>query len=64
MEIFSDAKGQLTPKSVFGFGQNLNSVETLWLSRLLAKVMKILLKLKAVEWSQDYMSIFQTSNGR
>ena len=33
MKIFSDAQGQLSPQSVFGFGQNLNSVETLWLSR-------------------------------
>ena len=29
LEIFSDAQGQLTPQSVFGFGQNLSSVETL-----------------------------------
>ena len=31
-EIFSDAQGQLTLQSVFGFGQNLNSIETLWFS--------------------------------
>ena len=38
MEFFSDAKGQLTPQSVFGFGQNLKPVESLWLPRLLARI--------------------------
>ena len=41
----------------FGFGQNLNYVETLWLSMLLAK------KKIRIEWAQGYMSIFQTFNG-
>ena len=64
MEIFSDAKGQLIPQSVFQFGQNLNSIKTLWLSRLLARMKKIGSKMKAVEWPQGYMSIFQTFKGR
>ena len=36
-EIFSDAQGQLTLQSVFRFGQNLNSIETLWFSSQPAK---------------------------
>ena len=49
MEIFSDAKGQLTPQSVFQFGQNSSSIKTLCLSRLLARMKKIRPKMKAVD---------------
>ena len=37
MGISPQAQGQLTPQTVVGSGQNLNSVETLWLSSLPAK---------------------------
>ena len=41
MGIFPDAKGQLTPQSTVLSGQISNSVETLWLSSLPAKMKKI-----------------------
>ena len=59
MGIFPDAQGQLTPQSMVGSGQNLNSCETLWLSSLPAIIKKIQSKMKALEWSQDYTLIFQ-----
>ena len=37
MGIFPDPKGQLTPQSMVGSGQILNSSETLWSSSLLEK---------------------------
>ena len=56
MEFFSDAQGQLTPQSVFIFGLNLNTVETLWLSSLPERVKKIRSKMKTLEWPQGHMS--------
>ena len=41
MGIFPDAQGQLTLQSTVRSGQTLNSVETLWLSSLPAKIKKI-----------------------
>ena len=41
MGIFPDAQGQLTPQSLVRSGQISNSVETLWLSSLPAKIKKI-----------------------
>ena len=64
MGIFPDAKGQLTPQSMVGSGQISNSVETLWLAYLPAKMKKIRSKMKALEWSQHYKAIFQTCKGR
>ena len=52
---FSDAQGQLTPKSVM----NLNSLELLWLVLLPAKMKKINPKIKVLEWSQ-YFSHFKS----
>ena len=61
MGIFPDAQGQLTPQSTVRSGQISNSVETLWLSSLPAKVKKIQSKIEALECSQHYTSIFQTT---
>ena len=62
--IFPDAQGQLTPQSVVGSVRNSNSVETLRLSSLPARMKKIRSKMKELEWPQGFMSIFQTSNVR
>ena len=43
--IFPDAQGKLTPQSMVGSGQILNSSETLWFSSLSAKMKKILSKM-------------------
>ena len=59
MGIFQDAQGQLTLQSIFGSGQILNSSKTLWLSSLPAKMKKIRSKMKALECSQHYTSIFR-----
>ena len=64
MGIFPDAQMQLTPQSNVGSGRNTNSVKTLCLSLLPARMKKIRLKMMALEWPQDYMSIFQTFKGR
>ena len=47
---FSDAQGQLTPKSVMGFCRNSISSELLWLVLSSARTQKIHLKLKALGW--------------
>ena len=54
IRIFQDAQGQLTPQFVARSGQILNSYELLWLSLLHARMKKIQLAMKAVEWSQDF----------
>ena len=64
MGIFPDAQGQLTVQSMVGSGQISNSSKTLLLSSLLAKMKKIRSKMKALECSQNYTSIFQTCKGR
>ena len=46
---FSDAQGQLTPKSVVEFRRNSNSSKLLWLSLLPARMKKIQSKIKALE---------------
>ena len=58
MGIFPDAQGQLTPLSLVQSGQISNLFETLWLSLLPAKMKKIRSKMKALECSQHYTSIF------
>ena len=63
---FSDAQWQLTPKSVMEFC--LNSSELLWLV-LSARMKKIHLKMKVLEWSQHYshyksMGIFPDAQGQ
>ena len=64
MGIFPDAQGQLTPQSLVQSNQISNSVETLWLSSLPAKIKTIPSKIEALECSQHYTSIFQTRKGR
>ena len=51
---FSDAQGQLTPKSVMESCRKSNSFELLWLVLLSARMKKIHPKLKALEWSQHF----------
>ena len=51
MGIFPDAQEQLTPQSTVRSGQISNSVETLWLSSLPAKMKKIQSKIEALECS-------------
>ena len=61
---FSYTKGQITPQSAVGSGRNPKSFEMLWLSLLLPSIKKIRLKLKALEWPQHKILIFQTLKGR
>ena len=49
MGIFPDAQGQLTPQSRVRSAQISNSVKTLWLSSLPAKMKKIRSKIEALE---------------
>ena len=63
MGIFSDAQGQLTPQSKVWSSRILNPSELLWWSLLPARMKKIQSKMKALEWSQDYLLIFQTLKG-
>ena len=60
MGIFSDAQGQVTHKSLIRSCQISNPSEILWVSLLLARMKKIQLKMKALEWSQHHSLIFQT----
>ena len=67
--IFSDARGQLAPKSVMESCQNSNSSELLWLILLSARIKKIHLKIKVLEWSQHFshyrsMGIFPDAQGQ
>ena len=66
---FSEAQGQLTPKSVMESCRNSNSYELLWLVLLSARKNKIHLKLKVLEWSQHFshynsMRIFPDAQGQ
>ena len=51
---FSDAQGQLTPKSEIESCRNSNSSELLWLVLLPARIKKIHSKMKVLEWSQPF----------
>ena len=51
---FSDAQGQLTPKSMTESCRNSNSSELLWLVLLSARMKKIQSKMKVLEWSQNF----------
>ena len=51
---FSDAQGQLTPKSVMESCQSSNSSKLLWLILLSARLKKIHPKMTALEWSQYF----------
>ena len=66
---FSDAQGQLTPKSVMESCRNSNSSELLWLVLLSARTKKIHAKMKVLEWSQRFshyksMGIFPNAQGQ
>ena len=66
---FSDAQGQLTPKSVMESCRNSISSELLWLVLLSARMMKIHPKMKVLKWSQHFshyksMQIFPDAQGQ
>ena len=66
---FSDAQGQLTPKSVMESCQNSNQSKILWLVMLSARMKKIYPKMKELEWSQHFshyksMGIFPDAQGQ
>ena len=65
---FSDAQGQLTPKSVMESCRNSNSSDFLWFVLLLARMKKIIQKMKVLECSKYFshyksMGIFQALKG-
>ena len=60
----SPSQEQITLQSRVGSGRNSNSSEMLWLSLLLPSMRKIRSKLKALEWPQHKILIFQTLKGR
>ena len=64
MGIFTDAQGQLTPQSLVRSSRISNLSEMLWMSLLPASMKKIRSKMKALEWTQNYIAIFQTRKGR
>ena len=66
---FSDAQGQITLVLVSVSGRNLNSYKLLCMSSLPARMRIIDLKMKELEWSQDFshyksMGIFQIAQGQ
>ena len=68
-KYFSDAQGQLTPKSVMKSCRNSNPSKLLWLVLLSARMKKIHPKMKVLEWSQHFshyksMGIFPDTQGR
>ena len=54
MGIFPDAQGQLTQKSLVQCCRITNPFEILWLYLLPARIKKNKLKMKELEWSQDF----------
>ena len=60
---FSNIQGQVTPQSRVESGSNSNSSKMLWLSLFLPRMKKIRSKLKALEWPQYKILIFQTLKG-
>ena len=66
---FSDAQGQLTPKSVMESCRNSNSSELLYLVLLSARMKTIHPKMKVPEWSQHFshyksIGIFPDAQGQ
>ena len=66
---FSDAQGQLSPKSVMESCRNSNISELLWLVLLSARMKKIHPKMKVLELSQHFshyksMGIFPDAQGQ
>ena len=64
MGIFPDAQSQLTPQSLVLSGRISKSSEMVLMSSLPASMKKIRSKMKTLECSQHYTSIFQTRKGR
>ena len=60
---FSHSQWQITLQSRVLSGSNSNLSEMLWLSLLLISMKKIRSKLKALEWPQHKVMIFQTLKG-
>ena len=54
MFFFPDAQGQLIHMSLVGSCRISNPFEILWLILLPARIMKNKLKMKELEWSQDF----------
>ena len=63
MGIFPNAQGQVIHKSLVGSCSISNPFEILWVNLLPARMMKIQLKMKELEWSQHYSLIFLTLKG-
>ena len=61
MGIFSDAQGQVTHKSLIQSCPISNPYVILWVSLLPARMKKILSKMKALEWSQQFSLLFTCS---
>ena len=66
---FSDAQGQLTPKSAMKSCRNSNLFKLLWLVLLSAGMKKIHRKVMVLEWSQNFsyhksMGIFPDAQGQ
>ena len=64
MGIFPDAQGQFTPQSLVRSDRISNSSEMLMMFSLPTSMKKIQSKMKALECSQHYASIFETRKGR
>ena len=62
--IFRFSQGRLTPQSLVESGQISNLSEILWLSSFPAKIKKIRSKMKELDCSQHYTSIFSYAKGQ
>ena len=63
MQIFYDAQGQLNQQSEVGSTQGSNLSKFLWLPLLPERMKKIQSKVRALEWSQHYPSVFKMLKG-
>ena len=58
MQIFYNTQGQLTQQS-----EEVKLIQVLWLPLLHERMKKIESKMKALEWSQHYTSLFKMIKG-
>ena len=63
MQIFYDAQGQFNQQSGVCFTLSSNSSKFLWLPLLPEKIKKIQSKVRALERSQHYPSVFKMFKG-
>ena len=63
VKMFREAQGHVTPQYMIRSEWISKPSKTLWLSSLPARMKKIWSKMKALEWPQDNMSIFQMLKG-